>query len=261
MRNSKLYKEKSQGVLSIIAGLLLLVGASALSAGVSYSDDTAAESDSDASATTSTVDSQEKCTWYLTGIQASISLDVLSGGTDNKYDGTEMTLEKAADTDLTVYTSGNQGTGTADANSECTFYNAKTGVSVSNSIATYAVTAEDTMGADTNMNYSLSALNPLKVTYTKTTCWNNGTADAPENAWTNNASAIDMYSESNTSGSVMSLALADTLQVNGTSHSERCSASSVYQLKIPADKEPTRPGDNITFTGPSVVFDVTLPNE
>jgi hypothetical protein len=70
-----------------------------------------------------------------------------------------------------------------------------------------------------------------------------------------------MYSELFSSGSVMSLALADTLQVNGTSLSERCSASSVYQLKIPAGKEPTRPGDNITFTGPSVVFDVTLLNE
>jgi hypothetical protein len=261
MRNSKLYKEKSQGVLSIIAGLLLLVGASALSAGVSYSDDTAEDSNADFSATTSTVDSQEKCTWYLTGIQASISLEVSSGGTDDKYDGTEMTLEKEAETDLTVYTSGNQGTGNADANSECTFYNAKTGVSVSNSIATYAVTAADTIAADTNMNYSLSSSNPLKVTYTKTTCWNNSSADQPTNEWTFNASAIDMYSEGFSSGSVMSLALADTLQVNATSLSERCSASSVYQLKIPADKEPTHPGDNITFTGPSVVFDVTLLNE
>jgi hypothetical protein len=261
MRNSKLYKEKSQGVLSVIAGLLLLVGASALSAGVSYSDDTAGDSDGDASATTSTVDSQEKCTWYLTGIQATISLDVLSGGTGGKYDGTEMVLEKAADTDLTVYTSGNQGTGTAEENSECTFYNGKTGISVSNSIAAYAVTAADTVGADANMNYSLSLTNPLKVTYAETTCWNNGTADQPVNAWTTNELAIDMYGEGNASGSVMSLALADTLQVNTTSLSERCSASSLYQLKIPAGKEPTRPGNDITFTGPSVVFDVTLPNE
>jgi hypothetical protein len=110
------------------------------------------------------------------------------------------------------------------------------------------------------MNYSLSALNPLKVTYTQTTCWNNGTADQPTNAWVTNGLAIDMYSAENTSGSVMSLALADTLQVNTTALSERCSASSVYQLKIPAGKEPTRPGNDITFTGPSVVFDVTLPN-
>jgi hypothetical protein len=69
-----------------------------------------------------------------------------------------------------------------------------------------------------------------------------------------------MYSALNDSGSVMSLALLDTLQVNTTSLSERCSASSVYQLKIPAGKEPSRPGNDITFTGPSVVFDVTLPN-
>jgi hypothetical protein len=261
MRNSKLYKEKSQGVLSIIAGLLLLVGASALSAGVSYSsDETAADSNTDSSATTSTVDSQEKCTWYLTGIQASISLEVLSGGTGDKYDGTEMVLEKAADSDLTVYTSGNQATGTADANSECTFYNGKTGVSVSNSIGSYAVTAVDSLGADAQMNYSLSVSNPLKVTYMETTCWNNGTADAPVNAWTNNASAIEMYSALNATGSVMTLAPEDTLQVNDADVSERCSMSSIYQLKIPAGKEPTRPGDNITFTGPSVVFDVTLPD-
>ena len=260
MRNSKLSKEKSQGVLSIIAGLLLLVGASAISAGVSYSDETAFDSDATESATTSVVDSQEKCTWYLTGIQASISLDVLSGGTGGKYDGTEMVLQKEAASDLTVYTSGNAGVGTAEINSECTFYNGKTGVSVSNSIDTYTVSAVDTTGPDAGMDYTLSVSNPLKVTYTETTCWNNDTSDQPENSWTNNASAIDMYASGNDSGSVMSLVLADTLQVNTTDESERCSASSVYQLKIPAGKEPTRPGNNITFTGPSVVFDVTLPN-
>jgi hypothetical protein len=171
-----------------------------------------------------------------------------------------MTLEKAADTELTVYTSGNQGTGSADANSECTFYNAKTGVDVSNSIATYAVTAADTGGPDTNMNYNLSLTNPLKVTYTETTCWNTDTVDQPINDWTVNESAIDMYEAEHASGSVMSLSFGNTLQVNTTSLSERCSASSVYQLKIPAGKEPTRPGNDITFTGPSVVFDVTLPN-
>ena len=260
MRNSKLYKEKSQGVLSIIAGLLLLVGASALSAGVSYSDQTAEDSNADASATTSTVDSQEKCTWYLTGIQASISLDVLSGGTGDKYDGTEMVLEKAADT-ITVYTSGNQGTGTADANSECTFYNGKTGVSVSNSIGSYAVTAVDSMGADAQMNYDLSISNPLSVTYTETTCWNDATVDQPVNEWDNNIGAINMYGAGFAAGKVMELVLADTLQVNGADVSERCSMSSIYQLKIPAGKEPTRPGNNIIFTGPSVVFDVTLPDE
>jgi hypothetical protein len=207
------------------------------------------------------VDSQEKCTWYLTGIQASISLEVFSGGTGDKYDGTEMVLKKDAASDLTVYTSGNVGVGTADLNSECTFYNGKTGVSVSNSIATYAVTAADTIGADSGMGYTLSVTNPLKVTYTETTCWNSGTSDQPVNSWTNNASAIDMYALGNDSGSVMSLALGDTLQVNTTDVSERCSASSVYELKIPSGKEPTRPGNDITFTGPSVVFDVTLPNE
>ena len=257
----KLSKEKSQGVLSIFAGLLLLVGASALSAGISYSDDAASLADGDTSATTSVVDSQEKCTWFLTGIQASISLDVLSGGTGGKYDGTEMVLEKAADSPLTVYTSGNVGAGSADANSECTFYNGKTGVSVTNSIATYAVTAADTVGPDAAMGYSLSVTNPLTVTYTETTCWNAGNADQAENSWTNNEAAINMYGEGNNSGSVMSLSFANTVQVNTETVSERCSATSVYTLKVPAGKEPTNPGNDITFTGPSVVFDVTLPNE
>lgn len=253
------YKDKSRGIISILAGLLLLIGAAAVTAGASYSDDTAGSQDGDTSATTSTVDSQEKCTWFLTGIQASISLDVLSGGTGGKYDGTEMTLQKTTDSDLTVYTSGNVGEGNADGNTECTFYNGKTGISVANSISSYDVTAVDTVGADAAMDYSLSSSNPLKVTYSETTCWNNDDSDGA-NDWTVNGSAISMYEAGHSSGNIMSLAYADTLQVNTTTNSERCSASATYELKVPANKEPTRPGNDITFTGPSVSFDVTLPN-
>ena len=256
----KTFKERSQGILSILAGLLLLIGASAFTAGASYSDNTAGSQDGATSATTSTVDSQEKCTWYLSGIQASISLDVTAGGTGGKYDGTEMTLGKSTDADLTVYTSGNQGAGTADANTECTFYNGKTGISVSNSISSYSVSAGDTEGADAAMNFNLSLTNPLKITYAETVCWNGGDADVSPNDWTVNTSAINMYGEGHNSGSVMSLLYADTLQVNTTIVSERCSAGSSYELKVPAGLEPTRPGNDITFTGPSVSFDVTLPN-
>lgn len=253
------FKEKSQGIVSILAGLLLLIGATAFTAGASFSDVSAGDQDGDVSATTSIVDSQEKCTWYLTGIQASISLEVTAGGTNSKYDGTELTLGKAADDDLTVYTSGNQGAGNADGNTECTFYNGKTGVSVSNSISAYDVTAEDSEGADAAMDYNLSSSNPLKVTYAETICWNNGDSDGA-NVWTVNGTAIDMYGAGNNSGSIMSLAYGDTLQVNTTTASERCSASSNYELKVPAGLEPTRPGNDITFTGPSVSFNVTLPN-
>jgi hypothetical protein len=253
------YKDKSRGIISILAGLLLLIGAAAVTAGASYSDDTAGSQDGDTSATTSTVDSQEKCTWFLTGIQASISLDVLSGGTGGKYDGTEMTLQQVTDSDLTVYTSGNVGEGNAEGNTECTFYNGKTGISVANSISSYDVTAVDTVGADVAMDYSLSSSNPLKVTYSETTCWNNDDSDGA-NDWTVNGAAIEMYEAEHSSGNIMSLAYADTLQVNTTTNSERCSASATYELKVPANKEPTRPGNDITFTGPSVSFDVTLPN-
>ena len=91
----KFLKNKSEGFLSILAGFLLLMGAAAFSATASFSDETAGNQDGASSATTSIVDSQEKCTWYLTGIQGSISLDVTDGGTSGKYDGTEMTLGKS----------------------------------------------------------------------------------------------------------------------------------------------------------------------
>ena len=255
----KFLKTKSEGFLSILAGFLLLIGAAAFSATASFSDSTASDQDGDTSATTSVVDSQEKCTWYLTGIQASISLEVTAGGTGSKYDGTELTLGKAADADLTVYTSGNEGAGSADANTECTFYNGKSGVSVANSINTFAITASDEVGADLAMGYNLGSANPLKITYAQTTCWNAGDIDEGTNDWTFNPTAIEMYDETHDSGSVMSLSYTNTLQVNTTSSSERCSASSSYEMKVPANLEPTNPGQNITFTGPSVSFDVTLP--
>ena len=256
----KFLKNKSEGFLSILAGFLLLMGAAAFSATASFSDGTAGSQNGDTSSTTSTVDSQEKCTWYLTGIQPSISLERTAGGTSGKYDGTEMTLGKNAAADLTVYTSGSQGGGSANANTECTFYNGKTGVAVANSISSYAVTATDDHGSDGAMGFNLSSSNPLKITYAQTTCWNAGDDDQLTNGWTFNSSAINMYAAGHNSGNVMSLAVGKTLQVNTTTSSERCSASSAYELKVPANLEPTHPGADITFTGPSVSFDVTLPN-
>lgn len=245
---------------ALLASFALLAASAALTATASSSNEAGGQNNSSTS-TTSVVDSQEQCTWFLTGIQNSLTLEVASGGTSGKYDGTEMVLQKASPADITAYTSGNLAAGTADANTECTFYNSKTGITIGNSIEAYAVTAENTVAADEAMGYNLSVSNPLKVTYTEGTCWNNGDTDQAENDWTVASSAINMYAAGTNSGDVMSLSYANTQQVNSTSASERCSASYVVELKIPANLEPDRPGDDHTFTGPSLKYSVTLPTE
>lgn len=250
---------KIKGVLALSSSALLLLGISILTPTASWSDDAAEGLDGTTTSTSSTLDTQEKCTWYVTGIPGSVALDVAEGsGTNGKYDGTTLNLTKTLGSNLTAYTSGNGGTGTADANSECTFYNSKTGISITNSISSYSVSAAVEGGSsEAGMGYNLASDNPLSITYSEGTCWSAGDSDEVTSGWTiGNAS---LYGAGNNTATVMSLAFASTAQVNSTSSSERCSSGAVYAMKVPANKEPAAPGSNYIFTGPTVTFGITLP--
>ena len=252
---------KIKGVLALSSSALLLLGISILTPTASWSDDAAGDQDGATTNTSSTLDTQEKCTWYVTGIPGSVALDVAEGsGTNGKYDGTTLDLTKTLDSNLTAYTSGNGGTGTADANSECTFYNSKTGISITNSISTYSVAgkAEGAESSEDGMSYDLASDNPLSITYSEGTCWSAANSDEESSGWT--IANASLYGVGHNSATVMSLAFSSTAQVNSTTSSERCSSGAVYAMKVPANREPASPGSNYVFTGPTVTFGITLPN-
>jgi len=252
---------KIKGSAAIAASILMLAGAGLLTSTASWSDDTALDSDGNTAATTSTLDTQEKCTWFVTGIPTQVALLVNEAsendGTNGKYDGTTLALTKTLDSSLTAYTSGNSGTGNAEANTECTFYNSKTGISISNSISSYSVTAAVGAVVEDGMGFNLSSENALSINYTEGTCWSNADADEESSGWT--IGSASLYGVGHNTASVLSLSFANTQQVNSLTTSERCSAGATYSMNVPSGKEPASPGSDYVFTGPTVTFGVTLP--
>lgn len=248
---------KSRGLAQMLIGILaisvsgFLLGSASLAAEVE-------DGDTNNSSTSSTLDTQEKCTWFVEGIPESVALEIASSESITKYDGTELDLESESPEELTAYTSGNLGTGTASANTECTFYSQKTGIAISKSVSTYAFTAAVGGSNEAGMGFTLSSSNSLDITFTEGTCWTDANSDEETSGWTvGNASLYD--AENNSSG-VLSLGYADVQMVNTNERSERCTSSGVYSVSVPAGKTPAAPGSNYVFTGPTVSTNITLPS-
>jgi hypothetical protein len=246
------------GFLEFAVGLLVISLSGVFLSGFASADDTAGDADGSSSATTSTLSTQEQCTWYVTGVPASVTMVIASSETITKYDGTDMDLESESADALTAYTSGNLGEGSASSNTECTFYNEKTGISISKSISGYSFTAATGGSAEAGMGFTLSSSNALDITYTEGVCWTAADADEETSGWTvGNAS---LYDADNNTDVVLTLPYASTQQVNSTTVSERCTLSGVYTVTVPSGKQPASPGSNYVFTGPTISTDITLPN-
>jgi hypothetical protein len=248
------------GFLPVASGLLAISLSGLFLGGFASADDTAGAVDGDSSATTSNLDTQEKCTWFVTGVPASVTMVIDPDETMTKYDGTEMDLESETPDALTAYTSGNEGTGSAAENTECTFYNDKTGISISKSIDTYVFTATKEGGAspEAGMGFTLSSSNSLSITYSEGICWSGADSDEDPSNWT--VGDANLYGADNSSSQVLSLSFGNTAQVNTTEISERCTLSGTYAVSVPAGKQPSFPGSNYVFTGPTISTDITLPN-
>jgi hypothetical protein len=250
----------NKGFLEIAIGLLAICLSGVFFGGFASADDAAGDVDGSISTTTSELDTQEQCTWFVTGVPATVVMIIDPDETITKYDGTDMDLTNETPDALTAYTSGNEGTGNADGNTECTFYNAKTGITISKSISAYAFTARK-VGADSDeggMGFDLSSGNALGINYTEGNCWTNADADEETSGWTKGNASL--YGVSNNSASVLSLAFASTQQVNTESTSERCTLSGSYSVTVPSGKQPSFPGSNYVFSGPTISTDIELPN-
>ena len=257
---SRFAAKVNKGFLEIAIGLVTISLSGIFLSGFA-SADPAADVDGDTSETTSTLDTQEQCTWFVTGVPGTVVMVIDPDETITKYDGTDMDLENETEDNLTAYTSGNEGAGTADANTECTFYNAKTGIQISKSISSYAFTAtkDGALAAEPGMGFSLSNLNALEINYTEGTCWTDNDADEETSGWTTGNASL--YGVGNNSAGVLSLAFASTQQVNTESASERCTLSGSYSVTVPAGKQPSFPGSNYVFSGPTISTDIELPTE
>ena len=235
-------------------------------------DDNQNDGDFDNAAASASVATEEACTWYIANMPANATMTASAPGSGNnaegedEYDGTTFDMSKVELSDMQVYTSGNLGEGTASSNTECTFYAAKKGITLTHTLSGVAFTAAYyTSGssggttADPAMNFNLASGTPLTVDGAKTTCYTAADVDEVTDGWTQADSVLYATSETGSTNVFLQLPYSSTAAVNTTSSSDRCDTSITFQLTVPASMTPSSPGKTYTWSGPNLVNTVTLP--
>ena len=240
---------------------LLLIGS--VSGGIVLAD-AQNDNDTDSQAASASVATEELCTWFITNMPANATMAPAAEGSGNnlagedEYDGTTFDMVKTEDSDMQVYTSGNLGTGSAEANTECTFYDAKKGFTLTHTVSgtTFTATYGDDDTADTDMNFDIDGTLPLTIDGTENTCFTAADADEEDSGWTLTDSTMSAADSSN---DFLSLSYANTAMVNTTSSSDRCDVGIEFRVTVPADMTPSAPGETYTWSGPTITNTVTLP--
>jgi len=258
--------------IALVPAAVSLIAASSLGGAMVSADDSQNNGDSDTAAASASVATEEVCTWYIANMPANATMTAAAPGTGNnaadedEYDGTTFDMSKVELSDMQVYTSGNLGTGSASVNTECTFYAAKKGITLTHTLSGVAFTAayynsgsSGPTTADAAMNFSLASGAPLTVDGTKTTCFTAADADEVTDGWTQADSSLYATSSTGSSNVFLELPYSSTAAVNTTTSSDRCDTSITFLLTVPGSMTPTQAGKTYTWSGPNLVNTVTLP--
>ena len=167
---------KVSGIAIASLGVLALAASGSGFAIADIVDQPVPEEDDDTAAATASVAMKERCIWYVTGAPDGFTLAPDDAETSTEYDGTQFDLSVELDTPILAYTSGNEGTGTADGHSDCTFYGEATGVDVTADFSAAGFTAASTEGADALMDFDPSVGLPLTLGVAEGTCRTGGGA-------------------------------------------------------------------------------------
>lgn len=240
---------------------LLLIGS--VSGGIVLAD-AQSDGDTDNQAASASVDTEELCTWFITNMPANATMAPAAEGSGNnvagedEYDGTTFDMVKTEASDMQVYTSGNLGAGSAAANTECTFYSAKKGFTLTHTVSgtTFTASYGDSSTADTAMNFDFDASLPLTIDGTENVCFTAADADEVDSGWTLSDSSMDAADSTN---AFLSLSYANTAMVNTTESSDRCDVGIEFRVTVPAGMTPSAPGETYTWSGPNIINTVTLP--
>ena len=219
------------------------------------SGDPITESDTQpAATTTSTVVTEEECTWYMLGAPSDF---VMLPGVDGagpdliEYTGEALQLSATLASNLNVYSSGNVNVGSATTNSECTFYGnvvrPVVTMSVTDTIfdATYGGTDDNTLDFTAD-----AADDTFAITLT-------ADAQCSTDGW--NVASPGFYDDGSTpvlSVTAMDLPLVSVTSPVATDAGDRCKTTAMAaSVTIPAagaGVKPASPGATYTWTGPTV---------
>lgn len=242
----------------------MLLGAMTMSVAIGASGDDFAEqasADSSSATVTSTVTTEELCTWYLLGAPSSLALEAGTDGNGNdlEYEGVALSLSAelvhADSASLTAYSSGNESGDNLwgdDEYSECTFYGEATRPIVTVELADIEFTAatsgtaDPANQADTAVSFSAAATSQLNFDFT--------TRGSTCTTWT--LDDISVTSDATKQGVPMKITSLNDVgnPVNQASDAKRCSRDSTISVTVPANLTPTYPGQEYVWTGPTVTY-------
>lgn len=216
-------------------------------------------------AATSTVVTEEECTWYMLGAPADfVMLPGWEGGVVDseriEYTGQSLALSATLASNLNVYSSGNVNVGTASTNSECTFYGNVVRPVVTMSVldtvfdATYGGTDDNTLdftadAADDTFTISLTA-----DAQCATDNWNVTSPGFYDTGTTNVLNVV-----------AMDLPIVHVTSPVATNAGDRCQMTEMTaSVTIPAASsgvKPASPGATYTWTGPTITTTLSTASE
>jgi len=225
--------------------------------------------DTDAAATAS-VDTKELCTWFVTGVADGVVLDIAASETIEEYDGSTLDLDTSDNllTDVSMYVSGNLGTGSIDTHSACTFYGENQVLAFQAALG--AGGFEATVGgvADPDMDFDMgddrngneAGTDPVELIYDaeKGECRSGATGEGDDWDAASDIEANDTLGRA--ASNVTQLAKADTVsrQSDAAAENSACTITQAVRVSVPADLTPGTPGSDYTFTGPTLTFGFNL---
>ena len=251
------FNRKALGVAIAGCGLVLTGGLGVGSVIANEADpDTTTAAETSGSAVT-----KEKCTWFLTGVPTSVAM--ATDGSD--YEGAALAMTASAGT-LAAFVSGNLGTGTIDAHSDCTWYGSSNVRGITVSMATSAdgfVSSEPDDATDTSLSFDPSAGLPFLIDFDgEAACRTPGNDGNGTEQWT--VTDLSIENATGTSAtSVMAQPFANStgIPLDGDGDNDACSSAMTWSVSIPGDLEPDEPGKTYSFAGPTVTTSVALPSE
>lgn len=246
----------------ILAGFAVVVSA----AGLLFSLSTNTMASAESVGSTASVETVPTCVWQLSGVSDTITLthpNAASGGDSHTaYVGNDFKLSGSSAETAKIYVgpAGQSSASTSDADN-CSFYN-NGGLGVSNSGADAQLGIVDASNAkfiaefgtvDPAMSFNLDGTKPtgssqfrnLTLSITPTSCFSSNLSGGSGDNWVKESGTTGL----NSGTSPISLALLSKANTTTTS---TCSFSSGLSVFIPGGMTPRNPGEQYTFTGPTL---------
>ncbi len=249
------YEKLKGGLIAAFAGTGLIVslglGSGIVANAEDIADDTAQGAD-----TNSTVLTEEQCTWFMVGAPSAINMVPgveTDGETPIEYTGEDLSISASLD-EISVYSSGNLGTGTKDATTECSFYTPVTSPVITWSAQDPSFTATYLSGGvptnDTGLDFELSESKPLTVDLEEKVAGT--TAINCDDSFEVND--LNLYALSLTGVGLTIPTVSDVTSPVATGEGDLCTTKLSIATTIPGGEnlKPEAPGVDYTWTGPTL---------